>query len=216
MQHKHCFTFVLRTFTNLLQNEHIFDEIFMILNDDFAQILFVVSRDNREAIVNANIQQCFFWSRFRQLILRQNMRIRHEIANQFFANWIERMFYKFTFYDHIEFSRKISQMNDLREFVNTIFFANLMMNAHHDFSSFNNRIVLIMHNDIIKQLNDMILRSLQNEMHTLNVVNSIIDESRNDEMFAKFLRTLKTFFFFAFTILLQNKSIRHVFAKFVF
>ncbi len=193
MQHKHCFTFVHRTFTNLLQNEHTFDEIFMILSDDFAQILFVVSRDNREAIVDANIQQCFLWSRFRQLILRQNMRVRHEVANQFFANWIERMFYELTFYDRIELSRKISQMNDLREFVDTIFFANLMMNAHHDFSSFNNRIVLIMHNDTIKQLNDMILRSLQNEMHTLNVVNSIIDESRDDEMFAKFLRTLKTF-----------------------
>jgi ATP-dependent DNA helicase PIF1 len=49
-----------------------------------------------------------------------------------------------------------------------------------------------MHNDTIKQLNDMILRSLQNEMHTLNVVNNIIDESRDDEMFAEFLRTLKT------------------------
>ncbi len=59
MQHKHCFTFVHCTFTNLLQNEHTFDEIFMILNDDFAQILFIVSRDNREAIVDANIQQCF-------------------------------------------------------------------------------------------------------------------------------------------------------------
>jgi hypothetical protein len=102
------------------------------------------------------------------------------------------MFYEFTFYDRIELSRKISQMNDLREFVDTIFFANLMMNAHHDFSFFNNRIVLTMHNDTIKQLNDMILRSLQNEMHTLNVVDSIIDESRDDEMLAKFLRTLET------------------------
>jgi hypothetical protein len=83
-------------------------------------------------------------------------------------------------------------MIDLQEFVDTIFFANLMMNAHHDFSSFNDRVVLIMHNDTIKQLNDMILQSLQNEMHTLNVVDSIIDESRNDEMLAKFLRTLKT------------------------
>jgi hypothetical protein len=188
----------------------------MILNDDFAQILLVVSRDNREAIVDANIQQCFFWSRFRQLILRKNMRICHEIANQFFANWIERMFYELTFYDRIELSREISQMNDLREFVNTIFFANLMMNAHHDFFFFNNRVVLIMHNDTIKQLNDMILRSLQNEMHTLNVVNSIIDESRNDEMLAKFLRTLKTFFFFIFTTLFEDKSIRHAFAKSVF
>jgi hypothetical protein len=103
------------------------------------------------------------------------------------------MFYEFTFYDRIELSRKISQMNDLRKFVDTIFFANLMMNAHHDFSFFNNRVVLIMHNDTIKQLNDMILRSLQSEMHTLNVVDSIIDESRNDEMLAKFLRTLETF-----------------------
>ncbi len=213
MQHKHCFTFVHRTFTNLLQNKHIFDEIFMILNDDFAQILFVVSRDNREAIVDANIQQCFFWSRFRQLILRQNMRMRHEIANQFFANWIERMFYKLAFYDRIKLSRKISQMNDLREFVNTIFFANLMMNAHHDFSFFNSRVVLIMHNDTIKQLNDMILRLLQSEMHTLNVVNSIINKSRDDEMFAEFLRTLKTSFFSfsrlclkikAFVMLLRN------------
>jgi ATP-dependent DNA helicase PIF1 len=41
----------------------------------------------------------------------------------------------------------------------------------------------------------MILQSLQNEMHTFNVVNNIIDESRNDEMFAEFLRTLKSFFF---------------------
>ncbi len=59
MQHKHCFTFVHRTFTNLLQNEHIFNDIFMILSDDFAQILFVMSHDNREAIVDVNIQQCF-------------------------------------------------------------------------------------------------------------------------------------------------------------
>jgi hypothetical protein len=81
---------------------------------------------------------------------------------------------------------------------------------------FNDWIVLIMHNDTIKQLNDMILRSLQSEMHTLNVVDNIIDESRNDEMFAKFLRTLKTSFFFVFTTMFEDKSTRNVFAKFVF
>jgi hypothetical protein len=117
------------------------------------------------------------------------------------------MFYELAFYDRIEFSRKILQMNDLREFVDTIFFANLMMNAHHDFFSFNSRVVLIMHNDTIKQLNDMILRSLQNEMHTLNVVNSIIDESRNDEMFAEFLRTLKTSFLSLSRLCLKIKAL---------
>jgi hypothetical protein len=134
------------------------------------------------------------------------MRVRHEFANQFFANWIDQIFYKFTFYDRIEFSRKISQMIDLQEFVNTIFFANLMMNAHHDFSFFNNWIVLIMQNDTIKQLNDMILRSLQNEIHTLNVVDNIIDELRNDEMFAKFLQTLKTSFFSFSRLCLKIKT----------
>jgi sulfur relay (sulfurtransferase) DsrC/TusE family protein len=116
------------------------------------------------------------------------------------------MLYEFTFYDRIEFSRKISQMIDLQKFVDTIFFANLMMNAHHDFSFFNDRIVLIMHNDTIKQLNDMILRSLQNEMHTLNVVDSIIDESRNDEMLAKFLSTLKTSSFLLSRLCLKIKA----------
>jgi hypothetical protein len=151
------------------------------------------------------------------LILRQNMRMRHEVANQFFVNWIERMFYKLAFYDRIELSRKISQMNDLRKFVNTIFFANLMMNAYYDFSFFNNRIVLTMHNDTIKQLNDMILRSLQSEMHTLNVVNSIIDESRNDEMLAEFLRTLKTSSFSLSRLCLKIKAfvmlLRNLYSK---
>jgi hypothetical protein len=104
------------------------------------------------------------------------------------------MFYEITFYNRIEFSRKISQKIDLREFVNTIFLANLMMNTYQDFF-FNDEIVLIIYNNTIKQLNDMILRLLQSEMHMLNVVDSIIDESRDDEMLAKFLRTLKTSFF---------------------
>jgi hypothetical protein len=116
------------------------------------------------------------------------------------------MFYEITFYDRIKLSRKISQIIHLREFVDTIFFANLMMNAHYDFSSFNNRVVLTMHNDTIKQLNDMILRSLQNEMHTLNVVDSIIDESRDDEMLAKFLRTLETSFLSLSRLCLKIKT----------
>ncbi len=52
----------------------------------------------------------------------------------------------------------------------------------------------------------MILRSLQNKMHTLNVVDSIIDESRNDEMFAKFLQTLKTSFFSLSRLCLKIKT----------
>lgn len=59
MQHKHCFTSVHRTLTNVMQNDFIFGGILVVLGGDFAQILPVVKRDNREAIVNANIQQSF-------------------------------------------------------------------------------------------------------------------------------------------------------------
>jgi hypothetical protein len=59
MQHKHCFTSVYRTLTNIMQNNHVFKEISIVFNEDFAQILFVIKRNNREAIVNVNIQQCF-------------------------------------------------------------------------------------------------------------------------------------------------------------
>jgi hypothetical protein len=59
MQHKHYFTSVHRTFTNLLSNDHVFDDISVVFESDFAQILLVVRRDTREIIVDANIQRCF-------------------------------------------------------------------------------------------------------------------------------------------------------------
>lgn len=59
MQHKHCFTNVHHTFTNLMNNEYFFDEISIVLSDDFVQILFVVQRNIRDVIVETNIQRCF-------------------------------------------------------------------------------------------------------------------------------------------------------------
>ena len=46
---------VNRTFTDLLDNDDLFGGIPMVLGGDFAQILPVVPRGNREAIVAANI-----------------------------------------------------------------------------------------------------------------------------------------------------------------
>ena len=87
MQNKHCFTIIHRTFTNLMQNNDIFDDISIIFENDFAQIFSMIKRKIRFQIVDANIQQCFLWSRFKKLFLRQNMRIRIELTNQIFAIW---------------------------------------------------------------------------------------------------------------------------------
>ena len=86
MQHKQCLMAVHRTFTDLLGNDDLFEGIPMVLGGDFAQILPVVPRGNREGIVAANIQKTFLWPRFQKLFLRQNMRIRNEVANEAFAD----------------------------------------------------------------------------------------------------------------------------------
>lgn len=73
MQHKHCFTAVHRTLTDLLDNENLFGGIPMVLGGDFAQILPVVRKGTRATIVEANIQRSFIWPRFQKLFLCQNM-----------------------------------------------------------------------------------------------------------------------------------------------
>ena len=60
---------VHRTFTDLLGNDDLIEGIPIVLGGDFAQILPVVPRGNREAIVSANIQKTFLWPRFQKQFL---------------------------------------------------------------------------------------------------------------------------------------------------
>jgi len=47
MQYKYCFEVMHHTFQNLLfMNDHVFNEISTIFNNDFAQILLVVQKSN--------------------------------------------------------------------------------------------------------------------------------------------------------------------------
>jgi ATP-dependent DNA helicase PIF1 len=102
------------------------------------------------------------------------------------------MSYDDALYDRIELSMKIAHMNTLKNFVKSVFSVNLMTNAHHDFDNFNDRAILAMHNDTVRKLNDLILQSLQNQSHTLNFVDSIENETQDDALSSKFLRTLKS------------------------
>lgn len=60
MQHKYCFTNVHRFFTNIMNNDFIFDNISIIFENDFDQILSIIKKNNRKIIVNVNIQRFFF------------------------------------------------------------------------------------------------------------------------------------------------------------
>jgi hypothetical protein len=46
MQHKHNFTIINASLCNILQFSNVFDEISVILDEDFAQITLVISQEN--------------------------------------------------------------------------------------------------------------------------------------------------------------------------
>jgi hypothetical protein len=102
------------------------------------------------------------------------------------------MFYDKIFYDHILLSSKITQMFDLKIFVESMFSTNLLTNAHCNFDSFNDRAILVMHNEIITQLNNLILQSLRSVLHTLEFVNFVEDDIQQNYLSSEFLRTLES------------------------
>lgn len=86
MQHKNCFTAVHKTLCDIRKCDEPFDGIPIILRGDFAQILSIIRRGNRAAIVNASLQRCYLWPKLRILALRQNMRVLAGEHNRVFAD----------------------------------------------------------------------------------------------------------------------------------
>ena len=78
MQHKCFFEAVNRTLNNICSttDDSLFGNIPIVFGGDFAQILPVVRRGIRGAIVEACLQWSFLWSRFTILSLHENMRVR--------------------------------------------------------------------------------------------------------------------------------------------
>ena len=75
MQHKYCFEAVNLTLNDICNasDNYLLGNIPIVFGGDFAQILPVVPRGNRAAIVRPCIQQSFLWPRFKLLHLTENM-----------------------------------------------------------------------------------------------------------------------------------------------
>ena len=215
MQHKYCITIVHRIFSNFMQNNHLFDEILIVFENDFAQILSVMKNDSRFEIVDANLQQFFIWSLFMKLFLTKNMRVCHEIDNKIFVNWLNKMFYESTFYDHIKLFKKIiNRTQNLQTFTNSVFSSQLLsqINEYHKF--FKNWAIFMMHNNIVTNLKNLILKSLSKELHIMNSIDKIaMNEIQVDLISTEHLRNFNFFFLSstrlrfkieAFIMLLQN------------
>ena len=95
MQHKYCFEAVNRTLNDICHasNNNLFGYIPIVFGGDFAQILPVVPRGNRAAIVRACIQQSFLWPSFKLLHLTEKMRVISGSVNMEFAQFLSTMPY---------------------------------------------------------------------------------------------------------------------------
>lgn len=86
MLHKHCFEALSRTLQDLCKNNLHFGGKTVMFTGDFRQILPVVPRGSRTAIVEASIKHASFWRYVQHLKLTQNMRV-HQEERQF-ADWL--------------------------------------------------------------------------------------------------------------------------------
>ena len=88
MAHKHMFMAVELTVRDLLstndpsKDKIPFGGIKILFGGDFRQILPIVKKGNRSAIVNASIKFAPFWSKVKQHQLVENMRIKSAAINQ--------------------------------------------------------------------------------------------------------------------------------------
>ncbi len=55
MQHKHNFMIINASLCDILQFSDVFNEISAILDENFAQITFVISQENQSAQINFSI-----------------------------------------------------------------------------------------------------------------------------------------------------------------
>ena len=84
IQHYYCFKAVYYILIDIYSNDSIFSRLPTILSGNFAQILPVIPRGNRAAIVGACLQWLFLWPIFYILSLQLNIRVRQGKINQQF------------------------------------------------------------------------------------------------------------------------------------
>ncbi|KAG6672053.1 hypothetical protein I3842_16G038000 [Carya illinoinensis] len=100
MAHRNCFEAVDRSlrdilqFTNVISVEKLFGGKTVVLSGDFCQILQVVSKGQRDQIVETTINRSSLWRNCVVFTMTQNMRLDQNMgdnATRDFANWILRM-----------------------------------------------------------------------------------------------------------------------------
>ena len=195
MQHKHNFTIINASLCNILQFSDVFDKISAILDENFAQITFVISRENRSAQINVSIRSFWIWNHLTVLKLHQNMRIQSSLNNQQFVKWIDRMSYDFDLYDvRSLLFMIINHYETSRSFIHHVYSSHNLTQAHTSSNFFRGRAILCSHNDFVNLLNRQIMNGFLESARLFTLIDTIKnnDVEKTENISTKYLQTLES------------------------
>ena len=160
MQNKRDFEAVDRTLRDVCSDESMFGGIPTVFGGDFAQILPVV-KGGRADTVAACLQRSFLWDGLDVLTLRENMRVRNDPANAEFINWVRKLSTDESMVGNIKLLDDIAQYRSTDSFLDHVYPAEMLRNAHLNLDTFRTRAILSVRNVTVAEINEAILDKLE-------------------------------------------------------
>ncbi|POS81876.1 hypothetical protein EPUL_006834, partial [Erysiphe pulchra] len=174
MQNKHNFNAVDKTLRDLMNSDELFGGIPVVLGGDFARILPVVKRGQRQDIVNACIRYWQNWSLITPLFLTQNMRVVESEVNQQFVDWLYQLSYTHSQHGLIDLPDWIQTTDDRQFFRQFIYPGHAIQIPNSSF--FLKRAILTSRNDAVDVFNREIGDLTNSESHDYFA----LDTAQND------------------------------------
>ncbi|UPX10330.1 uncharacterized protein EKO05_0000996 [Ascochyta rabiei] len=172
MQHRYCFEAVHRMLQDVRSSPALFGGLPVIASGDFAQILPVVRRGQRPAIVNACLQQStLIWPHMTVLHLRQNMRVLSGADNTCFAAWCRGLATR-EMDGLISIPDWMTVYYSLQGFLDHVYPPHLLQQAAADYQVLNGRAILAVRNDAVAVINAAMLAAFPGELVELVAVDS--------------------------------------------
>ena len=164
MQHKYCFEIINKLFKNLRFdfNESakfclLFDEVSIVFDENFAQILSVVEHSERFDVIDTYFQKFYIWSQLIILKFKKNMRVNSN--NDEFLKWINKLFFDSILNDlnKIIFFAFIFITNLMKNVIESIYLLSIFQKKICDLEFFHFQIFLTTLNTIMINLNKQIV-----------------------------------------------------------
>ena len=173
IQYRYCFKAVHCMLTDVRSNNSTFSRLPTILGGNFTQILPIVLRGNRVAIVGAYLQWSFLQPTFRILSLWLNIRVRQGEINQQFAAQVRSLSYNISLASRVGILPSIAQFQSQESFYEYIYPPYLLIQAYYNLDTFYNRAILTIRNNTIAEINEAILTRLCGSLSTSYSMDSV-------------------------------------------